>query len=232
MPSRVVEVAVAARASCARGRSALGALNDHGHRGVRRLRGSALRARGPGSWPARRDRGRAAGRGRQGRRERQREQHQQAALHDPVASSLVPRPPRRVPQRPLPRASPAFRRRSASPLPFSALSRWPQFFSTRRYARVRPESPRRRFASAFPRSSDQERAPILGRGGRAARVPRAVPDPRGDDLPDQSLAGRDAGGRGGAGARVRPRLEHARRACVGGGLVGFAARPSATRSAG
>src|SRR3954454_23340744 len=51
------------------------------------------------------------------------------------------------------------------------------------------------------------------------RLPRAVPDPRVDDVPDQPFARRDAG-RGGAAARaVRAGVEDARRPRVGRRLV-------------
>src|SRR6266516_6835371 len=64
--------------------------------------------------------------------------------------------------------------------------------------------------------------PILAARGRPARVPRPIPDPRGDDVPDQPLAGRHARGRRGAPLRVRAGLEHARRPRLRGGLVGAA----------
>ena len=121
---------------------------------------------------------------------------------------------------------PALHRRSASRSPLFALSHGRRFVSTDRIrGRDGAESPLKVIRASVPSFGGPGRpVPILAPGGRAARVPRAVPDPRGDDVPHQPLAGRDARRRRGARARVRAHLEDARRARLGRGLVGPAAR--------
>ena len=84
-------------------------------------------------------------------------------------------------------------------------------------------TPERDFYGRITLSGDQVRlgdVPILAAGGRALRLPRPLPDPRGDDVPDQPLAGRDARGGRGARPRVRAHVERARDPRLGRGLVG------------
>src|SRR5206468_1318253 len=59
--------------------------------------------------------------------------------------------------------------------------------------RLPTHHPERGFAAKITRSRDQaapESIHILAPGARPARLSRTLPDPRGDDVPDQPLVGR------------------------------------------
>ena len=164
-----------------------------------------------------------AGRGRQRCRERKHEQRRQTAPHRSVASFA--RAATTTSRTPESAAAGLASHTVVVPqvtLPFRAPAR-PQFvLATTVCGQVRAGITPKGDSAAVPsiEGSGMRAVPILAPGARAARVPRAVPDPRGDDVPDQPLAGRDARRRRGARARVRAHLEHARRARLGGGLVG------------
>ena len=207
---------------------AVGALDDHVNRGVRRLRRGALEGRREVALAPCSLLPRGAGCERSG--ERQEQEHQEAAPERRCAgrSSLGllcarPRDRLRATRRRFRPFSPA----TDSPSPLSRCVAQLQNCAEPMPKEARPITLK---GDSPPGSLDRGIRNTRCRA-RPARLPRPLSDPRGDDLPDQPLARRDAG-RGRAAAARPTRMPGRHAACSPGRRAGGSCRSrSATRSA-